>query len=528
MGSSRRIIWVEDYARELWPLMSHLERDGFSIQPYSTYGEALAHVDDLRSADVIVLDLVLPHGPAGEAGLGALHTDDMLGLKLLARMRHEFDIWNPVIVLSVLSSREVTAEAERYGAFVLGKPVRIYELRHAVTTLISPHGRETVAAITGNRRDERWAPAKQVEEDVAESSSSLDIEVAVVTALQEEKEAVRLHFPSGEPCQEGSLSYDLASVECPSGGHMNVALVSQTSMGNVQAAITVGRVISSLRPHFIILTGITGGTPEKDKRLLGDVLVAEQIVGYELGSQTAGTIERRFDVFRPATRLLEAAREVRASDWVMSIRSSRPDGTTGRTIPKVHFGVVASGAKVVRDPALTAELQSSWSKLAGIEMEGLGAAAAAFAEELPGVLLVKGISDWADPEKSDDWRQYAAEAAAVFVVALIKRLYRSDASVWAEAGQRAQVARETRSIFSGQKRLAFRRRLADSWRDLADALDIPTTSQKLFESNPGNEGGLIWEWLEARERLHELPDALRVIDRQDLQEFLEEARPNPS
>src|SRR5258708_40301898 len=99
----------------------------------------------------------------------------------------------------------------------------------------------------------------------------------------------------------------------------------------------------------------------------------------------------------------------------------RPDGTTNRVIPQVHFGVVASGEKVIADTALTSELQSDWSQLVGIEMEGIGAAIAAYdADFLPGVLLVKGLCDWADQSKNDDWQAYAADVSASFVTGLLK------------------------------------------------------------------------------------------------------------
>ena len=42
------------------------------------------------------------------------------------------------------------------------------------------------------------------------------------------------------------------------------------------------------------------------------------------------------------------------------------------------------------------------------------------ADDLPGMLLVKGMCDWADNSKNDDWQEYAAEAAASFVIKLLE------------------------------------------------------------------------------------------------------------
>lgn len=65
------------------------------------------------------------------------------------------------------------------------------------------------------------------------------------------------------------------------------------------------------------------------------------------------------------------------------------------------------------------------------------------------------------------------------------------------------------------------RRLGSGWKDLADILGIPSDDRREFES--GREPQAVWEWLVDRSRLDELARALRVIDRADLAELLENA-----
>ena len=141
---------------------------------------------------------------------------------------------------------------------------------------------------------------------------------------------------------------------------------------------------------------------------------------YELAKVTSETTQRRYQSYRPAKDLLNAAKNLPAS-WAASVSTLRPDGTTGRVTPKTHFGVIASGQKVVTDPSLVKELQSDWPNLIGLEMEGVGVGLAAYESGLATeFLLVKGISDWADAKKSDDWQPYAAEAAAAFAAAFLR------------------------------------------------------------------------------------------------------------
>jgi hypothetical protein len=73
--------------------------------------------------------------------------------------------------------------------------------------------------------------------------------------------------------------------------------------------------------------------------------------------------------------------------------------------------------------------------------------------------------------------------------------------------------------YSAAKRLEFTRRLGNSWRDLADALDIPSFEWKRFEG--GHEARAILEWLDERNRLSDLPAALVKASRPDLADLLD-------
>src|SRR5215467_9930161 len=69
-------------------------------------------------------------------------------------------------------------------------------------------------------------------------------------------------------------------------------------------------------------------------------------------------------------------------------------------------------------------------------------------------------------------------------------------------------------MITGRKKLAFARRLENNWQDLLVYFDVPAGQRLSFA--PGREPQGVWEWLEARQRLPELLDALRYIDRTDI------------
>jgi nucleoside phosphorylase len=68
----------------------------------------------------------------------------------------------------------------------------------------------------------------------------------------------------------------------------------------------------------------------------------------------------------------------------------------GRSGPVIHYGLIASGNKVVKTAKLRDELRERY-KIRCSEMEAAG-----LMNILP-VAVIRGISDYADSHKNDDW-----------------------------------------------------------------------------------------------------------------------------
>ncbi|MDJ0702231.1 MAG: 5'-methylthioadenosine/S-adenosylhomocysteine nucleosidase [Leptolyngbyaceae cyanobacterium MO_188.B28] len=369
-------------------------------------------------------------------------------------------------------------------------------------------------------------------------------DVVIITALPKERDEVLKYLGDYEEIKVKDRTFYKASItDTQSREIYQIKLVSLPSMGNIQAAIAAQWAISAWNPSFIILAGIAGGMrekqtdslKEKQKRYLGDVVVAEQIVYYELGKKTPGSTQSRYQAYRPARVLLDAAKALeQKQQWAISIGTERPDGTTGRVIPRVLFGIMASGDKVIADDSTAEALKSDWVELVGIEMEAAGIATAAYeSEQAPGFLVVKGICDWADPSKNDQWQKYAAEASASFVVELLKtKPFESrsrpqpverelpntyECYVWGrdfESKIEPQPRIDKKRLYSGKTKVYICRKLQSDWQELADLCDIPKHYVARFEQ--GRQAYDIWDWLEERSRLSALEEALELLERYDL------------
>ena len=197
-----------------------------------------------------------------------------------------------------------------------------------------------------------------------------------------------------------------------------VAVTVLTQMGNTPAAVRTTQCIQHLRPQFVLMVGIAGGIKEEVD--LGDVVVSNKILYYEYAKETSSGTEPRIEERSVDSLLLDRAMNCE-TNWHTLIQAEQPVDSRSTEVPRVHFGPIACGEKVIADDVRVSELKRLRPKLLAIEMESFGVVlAAAQAEVIPRFIAVRGVSDYADDSKNDAWREYAADSAAAFTVGLLR------------------------------------------------------------------------------------------------------------
>jgi nucleoside phosphorylase len=260
--------------------------------------------------------------------------------------------------------------------------------------------------------------------------------------------------------------YNLGSIA----GH-NVVIAGLHQPGNNPAATVVTQMRMTFpNLRFGLLVGIGGGVPVKTDNgmiRLGDVVVSKPAgensgaVQYDHGKAKAGQFERTGVLAPPPAVLLNAARDLAANrarsrkdpveDNIKRIDTSIPtlrkykypgaaldylykpgyihlkpgvscdecgcdpsqrvqrltDDEEDEPYIVVHRGTIASGELVVKDAILRDQLAKEY-RLLCFEMEAAGALA-----DFP-CIAVRGISDYCDSHKNDQWHGYAAAAAAAY------------------------------------------------------------------------------------------------------------------
>jgi len=254
------------------------------------------------------------------------------------------------------------------------------------------------------------------------SRESSRVDFLILTALDEERRAILAALPKPvkrlKQAQGDIRIYYEARVALAGRRSYRVVVASVSAMGRVKAAVATANALQRWTPRAVLVVGIAGGVGSQ-KVALGDVLIADQIVDFELQKLRKPAQGPRFQVYTTAARLLESAHHLH-SRWQPGQRSRPKAGTSD-----VHFGPVATGDKVVALERFLAQLLKAWPRLLGVEMEAGGVAAACFeSEPRPEFLMIRGVSDLADEKKDtravQQWRRFACTVAARYALGLIR------------------------------------------------------------------------------------------------------------
>lgn len=300
-----------------------------------------------------------------------------------------------------------------------------------------------------------------------------DYTVAIVCAAGFEMSAVRymldLEHPNLPTKKGDSNIYVLGQLS----GHNVVLACLPGDQGKGSAAIVatnISRMFRSIEWRFLV--GVGGGVPSDNHDIrLGDVVVSLPegqyggVVQYDLGRDTDDGFTLK-GFLSPPPRLLRSAAVKMQSDHLLSnnkveefvsamiqkglrLKSyQRPPTTTDVLFeadyqhnprssstcdmcdlqksvhrpcrefegPEIHYGLIASGDRVMRSAVKRNETISRIGDILCFEMEAAGLMTAF------SCIVIRGISNYADSHKNDAWQKYAAATAAACTKELLSYL----------------------------------------------------------------------------------------------------------
>jgi nucleoside phosphorylase len=231
-------------------------------------------------------------------------------------------------------------------------------------------------------------------------------DVLIVTVTKVEAQAVMAAFKISTSAASVAISLDdrtYRDLGMIAGSRVFMAMSEMGTGGVGGSQETIRKAIATLLPSAVIMVGIAFGV-DKKKQAIGDILVSNQILPYELQRVGESTNHSRADKAHASPHLISWLRQAEL-DW---------EDANG----KVRFGLVLSGEKLIDNITFKDTLVRDAGEAIGGEMEGAGLYSVC-SNEKKDWILVKAICDWADGNKGknkDKNQKKAAENAAAFVL----------------------------------------------------------------------------------------------------------------
>lgn len=260
-------------------------------------------------------------------------------------------------------------------------------------------------------------------------------DVAIITALAcPELEAVTQLPCSWEQysAKDDDNIYYAGILTKSDGSTLKVIAVSATQMGMASAAALTTSIILKFSPKLLIMTGIAAGIEGKAK--LGDILVADPCWDWGSGKITIRDGKVIFlsgptQIPMPAS-IRKQFQYISANNlYTSEIYSGWKKGTRPIHEPKVIIGPVATGAVVLEDPETVELIKSQHRNTIGVEMEAYGVYSAAYyysGSARPLAIAIKSVCDFANPEKNDEWQEYASYTSAQLAFRYIENHFNCD------------------------------------------------------------------------------------------------------
>lgn len=256
------------------------------------------------------------------------------------------------------------------------------------------------------------SPAKKRHADVAVITIVTEETIGIVKRLQSDER----YFREGSGALSDRYYYE-GRLKAAGGGHHSLVCTQSLKQGNRPVASAYSHITAEYTPNLVVLLGIAGAIHKSID--VCDAMFAESILYYDQRKVTADGTLHRGHGYNLAPWLQK---------WLNAffVRHGEPaafpavDGSKNQKY-RVHKGPLGSGEAVVANRA--AEIRQ-WltrvnDKTLALETEAGGLAEVFDEEQLKrgyradGYLVVRGISDHADQEKSDDYRQACVDNAMV-------------------------------------------------------------------------------------------------------------------
>lgn len=264
------------------------------------------------------------------------------------------------------------------------------------------------------------------------------VDVAILTVIPAELRAMlralRLQRRDGEKQPDGSIYFSKNIRSHLNNREFRLLVGVIADVGNEYSAIAATQIIKDFEPQIMILVGIAAGM--KGKVRIGEVIIGDRVVDYESASVEDVKGEVKLEPRPEVPRISQAVKQDLASYFPETKRLNTlfkkiggkypvpnseaqakrfPRDVASKIIVK-PFTTIASGQKLLRKPQYLRTLRRTvHGKIEVGDMEASGFAKAC--DKLrTDWMVVRGISDFGDKFKNDEFHSFAATSATAALV----------------------------------------------------------------------------------------------------------------
>lgn len=275
---------------------------------------------------------------------------------------------------------------------------------------------------------------KQAIETRLKSQTQYDI--AVICAISEEFKQMLSAFGGEDKWADVILEEDIpfmfkeTSVTTAKGNVIKVIAAMAGRPGVIPTSVLTTLMYVLFHVDTVFMTGFSAGFPSNKLRL-GDILVASSIQDYASGKlqdiEGSMSLLKEIHQIEAATRLtLEMQELIEDEDTQSSIMSKIRKVNLlidQRDSYQISMSSTCCGPYVVTSEKLVNEMKDSDRKLEGLDMEGFGlylTSKLLSNNKQKGALWMKGVGDFANPQKADRYHKTCSFGSACLLYRFIK------------------------------------------------------------------------------------------------------------
>lgn len=394
-----KVLFVDDNNERIRSITAVLPHDKVQIEYVTTKNEALKSVAE-KTFDLAIIDIMLPNT------LDEPYPNKNAGVELINDFQRR-RVNPPHHIIGVTSDDETFSQHEKDFANLLF-PIIKWSVND------NSEWKEKIL----KKVEYLYAAKYKIKKD-------LQVDIAIITAVQEEFEAVLKCFDSWQSIniQNDPGTYLFTSFISKSGQAHSILLTVLSEMGLTAATNQTTKIINEFSPQKVFMIGICGGV--KGKVNIGDLVIAKTSWDYGSGKiKPAKEKSGQYYDFESSPNQISinpkynnlqysTASEIQAilTEWNDHHRDNPMSA-------KIHCGPMPSGASVICDEALFKEIiKPQHRKCLALDMETYGVYFSCINSAILGLdyLSIKAVSDFADEEKNDNYHEFCCYLSANYL-----------------------------------------------------------------------------------------------------------------